>query len=1734
MRGSLTRSSSSSANNNSNNSSSSRGRPSSFNFASTRSLYENPAPASFPSDSEDDLHQLLRDIQRVSDGDTRVTFGELFDDPQVEQHYEALVGTLLQAKRRNLVAFTGQMLLKGPHDNVVISIIPSALSTTSLRADRTTAGKISPAASSDSGSGAGPNTQPAGTDKASPIPSPSRSVQVIGSNVHRADSEEAVDIVVDVDVENDPKEQIGGINSIRAGDIEPGTEQHGEDASVPSLAGTQTTTSKQSHGDGASLDASNSSMPEMPDDRSKNADDPALHISLPSDEGEAMDGILSPYSSDGTSPQVDGSSSHSAKHAGNSMPDSDNSTPTTPSDGGQRGSRSVINESVENLSNDTQEPDNVTEVPRQTNDTEEDDTRSASDDSKPEDEPRGKFFYRSPKRDKDLKGRMSFLAAIPALKRKHSNEEEPAIESTPKTTNERGSVQEREASPPIGEIDDDIMEPHPTYEGDMPLKRSESSSSLNQDDIFQPNAKDAASPSSSRSNLGMSVRMRLKEYGELRKSLARKNSNDSKLKRRGKSSGLDSNSSSMHSVSRPTSLLSLTISLDDDDYDDKGRKESNVPAQDDEQGSNSMPSPRNSNRTPSLKGVAALDTEDIDTSKGTLTDAVDEDGQHGDERQIGSNTSQTKKQDGGNVIAPNASPAASHSTPMLRNNQTDDVESIAVETDADDVDVDSENGNGQMIISAAQEVIETSEETPSPRSESQADQQISSGTSITDGDIDVRSGLDAVDEASAENIQLDEALSHDKGFSSTAKDRSADEDSKHTTEGRERNSGDASTQDVHMLSRDPETSVRVSDSDEALTLGMGPVGQSRPHEGGSVEEPLNNGDEMLEFAKQKMNDDPSAEDEDGSKLLGDVHTLGLHEDFPDTVMKGDDRASTLEEDANEETGDRPDLTTLERADEDAASEQKYHVVEPAGMAQNTLQGNKELSQPAFEHLEQQKAPLVETVAEEPEASSSSRGIPTNISLSEYRPVSKLDLDSSTSTMEKMLDGADIEQCAKEGGSIQPIILPDAHTGSSHSNNSWMPPPGDQLELYDKDEEDRLRRKDSWSSNKEKITRIDFAGFVRSDSKVFKWMPPEGQEEKGDTVVEPDAEPNNSDGSRDSDEKNAVPLASASSSDSHSDESSESEGAAMVSGRFDDRLEDVIEGDEEDETGTEDGENQDVAAGLPGVAPRDALHLLEISDNRLLIAEASDGSSTSDGQEDDEQQSTNHDNNKQQQQQEEEEEEEDRDDGGAFEPGATPALPADDARCFGPEKAAETTGPQGGYDTNRSVPDQNTQQDGRNAFDDIELGAAGAVEENGTRTIDLEASDGSDGSNKAKSADLGDASTNDGSGSRQRRLIALACCCGLLIGAGVALAIYILLIEDDDSNGSNPGLRAVISTPPTQAPTASPTSPTLTDSPVTLPTSIGTTAQPTLSPVIESTDPPTATIASTETPSQSPSLSDASSETISRLIEFIATAFPPGTAALEDTTSPQYQALLFIFNRVPNNAGIFSDQRYLQRYALASLYFSTGGSQWRNDDDWLTNVTECQWYSSSQSIALCDGDGRLIELDLTDNNLRGTIPIELAMLSDSLQVLRLTRNRLVGTIPPLVLEASANLVELALDENLLRGEIPATIGQAQNLEILDVGYNGLNGTLPSEIGSLGSLTRLVVTENDITGIIPGELSNLQGMETLLIDRTSLLAPLPDALCDNLVNLADFWSDCDELGGCACCTVCCADENVCLPV
>ena len=76
---------------------------------------------------EHEVQLLVGEIKRLGspngDGQMVVKFGTLFADDKCANLFEALVGTLRAAKRKKIIAYEGQLLLQGVHDNVDITLL---------------------------------------------------------------------------------------------------------------------------------------------------------------------------------------------------------------------------------------------------------------------------------------------------------------------------------------------------------------------------------------------------------------------------------------------------------------------------------------------------------------------------------------------------------------------------------------------------------------------------------------------------------------------------------------------------------------------------------------------------------------------------------------------------------------------------------------------------------------------------------------------------------------------------------------------------------------------------------------------------------------------------------------------------------------------------------------------------------------------------------------------------------------------------------------------------------------------------------------------------------------------------------------------------------------------------------------------------------------------------------------------------------------------------------------------------------------------------------------------------------------------------------------------------------------------------------------------------------------------------------------------------------------------------
>lgn len=175
-----------------------------------------------------------------------------------------------------------------------------------------------------------------------------------------------------------------------------------------------------------------------------------------------------------------------------------------------------------------------------------------------------------------------------------------------------------------------------------------------------------------------------------------------------------------------------------------------------------------------------------------------------------------------------------------------------------------------------------------------------------------------------------------------------------------------------------------------------------------------------------------------------------------------------------------------------------------------------------------------------------------------------------------------------------------------------------------------------------------------------------------------------------------------------------------------------------------------------------------------------------------------------------------------------------------------------------------------------------------------------------------------------------------------------------------------------------------------------------------------------------------------------------------------------------------------RDVLVALYNATGGTNWTNKTNWLSNNDISTWHGVSVS------NGKVTGLDLSLNNLTGTIPAALGNLN-TLENLNLTGNQLGGAIPTAL--GNLNTLEnLNLSFNQLRGAIPAALGNLSNLEVMWLVSNQLSGALPATLGNLSNLEVLILNINQLSGELPQSLTRLTNLTTFSFGNNSgLCAP-----------------------------------------
>jgi hypothetical protein len=172
-----------------------------------------------------------------------------------------------------------------------------------------------------------------------------------------------------------------------------------------------------------------------------------------------------------------------------------------------------------------------------------------------------------------------------------------------------------------------------------------------------------------------------------------------------------------------------------------------------------------------------------------------------------------------------------------------------------------------------------------------------------------------------------------------------------------------------------------------------------------------------------------------------------------------------------------------------------------------------------------------------------------------------------------------------------------------------------------------------------------------------------------------------------------------------------------------------------------------------------------------------------------------------------------------------------------------------------------------------------------------------------------------------------------------------------------------------------------------------------------------------------------------------------------------------------------------RTTLYNFYQSAKGNEWTKDSKRGDQYAlPCSWYG-----IVCNDNGLVKELNLTNNGLSGTLNQEL--------------------------------------------------GNLTSLQLLDLSDNDVKGAVPSSIGSLVHLKTLRLSYNHFTGSMPESLEHLNHLELLHFHGNRLTGSMPTVNVQGLTEVSSFITDCgvpsdfDEPLSCPNCTMCCNSAGEC---
>ena len=182
---------------------------------------------------------------------------------------------------------------------------------------------------------------------------------------------------------------------------------------------------------------------------------------------------------------------------------------------------------------------------------------------------------------------------------------------------------------------------------------------------------------------------------------------------------------------------------------------------------------------------------------------------------------------------------------------------------------------------------------------------------------------------------------------------------------------------------------------------------------------------------------------------------------------------------------------------------------------------------------------------------------------------------------------------------------------------------------------------------------------------------------------------------------------------------------------------------------------------------------------------------------------------------------------------------------------------------------------------------------------------------------------------------------------------------------------------------------------------------------------------------------------------------------------------------------YTTEEAMTRFALAVLYYQTGGPQWYRHDNWLDSSKHvCDWYFdwslSSNSVDDCLKGG-FTQLSMQNNRGQGSLPFDIGLLT--------------------------TLSSLTFDGHNLTGSLPTTLCLLTRLEQLSLPHNNISGPIPSDLGALTKLTYLNLSQTNLRGPFPLSMARMTLLQSLdiAIDMQSMDQFPHESLLSNWTSL-----------------------------